>query len=127
MHLPAPAPNSYQKQFGALRSHVAEKESGFTQAREENVRLRDGLGAYQKEVERLAAENRILKRAVGIQNTKGKEVEGQLQQLQQAAGQAAEYIKRLEQSNYALSVRVQAMGSSGPNDFLGGQRNPDVF
>lgn len=54
-------------------------------------------------------------------------VESQLHDLQQAAGQAAEYIKRLEQTNYALSVRVQAMGNPGPSDFMGGQRPPDVF
>lgn len=55
------------------------------------------------------------------------QLEGQLHGLQQAGGQAAEYIKRLEQTNYALSVRVQAMGNSGPSDFVGGQRPPDVF
>lgn len=43
-------------------------------AREENGRLKEGMGMFQKELERLSAENRILKRAVGIQNTKGKEV-----------------------------------------------------
>lgn len=60
----------------ALRAHVVEKESGLGLARDENLRLKDGLGMYQKEVERLSSENRILKRAVGIQNSKGKEVGG---------------------------------------------------
>lgn len=55
------------------------------------------------------------------------QVESQLHSLQQAAGQAAEYMKRLEQTNYALSVRVQTMGNSGPSDFMGGQRPPDVY
>lgn len=63
----------------------------------------------------------------GNTNETNKQLENQLQNLQQAAGQAAEYIKRLEQTNYALSVRVQAMGNSGSNDFLGGQRPPDVY
>ncbi|CAM9990906.1 unnamed protein product [Scytosiphon promiscuus] len=114
-------------EVGALRAHSAEKEGALNMAQEENGRLKEGLGMYQKELERLSAENRILKRAVGIQNTKGKELEGQLHGLQQTAGQAAEYVKRLEQTNYALSVRVQAMGNSGPSDFMGGQRPPDVF
>ena len=61
-------------QVGALRQHVAEKDAGLNMAREENVRLKEGMGMYQKELERLTSENRILKRAVGIQNTKGKEV-----------------------------------------------------
>ena len=60
--------------MGALRAHAAEKESGFVLAREENARLKSSVGMYQKEVERLSGENRILRRAVGIQNTKGKEV-----------------------------------------------------
>eukprot|EP00903_Cladosiphon_okamuranus_P016127 g14883.t1 len=114
-------------EVGALRQHVAEKDAGLNIAREENTRLKEGMGMYQKELERLTSENRILKRAVGIQNTKGKELEGQLHGLQQAAGQAGEYMKRLEQTNYALSVRVQAMANSGPSDFMGGQRPPDVF
>ncbi|CAN0275329.1 unnamed protein product, partial [Pylaiella littoralis] len=116
-----------RREVGALHAQAAEKDGGLNMAREENARLKEGLGMYQKELERLASENRILKRAVGIQNTKGKELEGQLHGLQQAGGQAAEYIKRLEQTNYALSVRVQAMGNSGPSDFVGGQRPPDVF
>lgn len=58
----------------ALRAHTAEKEVGLTLAKEENARLRDGVGMLQKEMERLTSDNRILKRAVGIQNTKGKEV-----------------------------------------------------
>lgn len=61
-------------QIGALRALAAEKDSGLELAREENARLKGGVGLYQKEVERLTSENRILKRAVGIQNTKGKEV-----------------------------------------------------
>lgn len=61
-------------QVGALRQHVAEKDAGLNMAREENARFKEGMGMYQKELERLTSENRILKRAVGIQNTKGKEV-----------------------------------------------------
>lgn len=63
-----------KKQVGALRSQAAEKDGGLVMAREENARMKEGLGVFQKEMERLASENRILKRAVGIQNTKGKEV-----------------------------------------------------
>lgn len=57
-----------------MHALAAEKDSGLELAREENARLKDGVGLYQKEMERLTSENRILKRAVGIQNTKGKEV-----------------------------------------------------
>ncbi|CAN0505517.1 unnamed protein product, partial [Ectocarpus sp. 12 AP-2014] len=63
-----------RREVAALRAHAAEKESGLNMAREENGRLKEGMGMFQKELERLSAENRILKRAVGIQNTKGKEV-----------------------------------------------------
>lgn len=54
-------------------------------------------------------------------------MEGQLHALQQSAVQASDYMRRLEQTNYALSVRVQAMGNSGPSSFMGEQRPPDVF
>ncbi|CAM9775405.1 unnamed protein product [Choristocarpus tenellus] len=112
---------------GAMRDHLGEKEGELQKLRNENTRLGGGLGACQKEVERLQGENRILKRGMTIQNNKCRETEGQLHALQQAALQAAEYMKRLEQTNYALSVRVQAIGNSGANDFMGGQRPPDVF
>ncbi|CAN0552546.1 unnamed protein product, partial [Ectocarpus sp. 12 AP-2014] len=63
-----------RREVAALQAHAAEKESDLNMAREENGRLKEGMGMFQKELERLSAENRILKRAVGIQNTKGKEV-----------------------------------------------------
>ncbi|CAM9863819.1 unnamed protein product [Discosporangium mesarthrocarpum] len=115
-----------RKEMVAMRAHLGEKEGELLRVRDENSRLQGGVGVYQKEIERLHGENRILKRGVTIQNTKCKEVEGQLLALQHAALQAAEYIKRLEQTNYALSVRVQTMGSPGTNDFMG-ERPPDVF
>lgn len=61
-------------QVVALRTHAAEKDAGLNMAKEENARLKEGVGMFQKELERLSSENRILKRAIGIQNTKGKEV-----------------------------------------------------
>jgi hypothetical protein len=107
------------------RAHIAEKEAGMVAA----------AGAVAADLERTQAENRILKRAVTIQNTRCKEVEGQLSSLQAAAMQAAEYVKRLEQTNYALGMRVQQMDAgqqhssqgSGGGGFFGGHRPPDVF
>jgi hypothetical protein len=106
-------------------AHIAEKEAGMAAA----------AGAVAADLERTQAENRILKRAVTIQNTRCKEVEGQLGALQAAAVQAAEYVKRLEQTNYALGMRVQQMDAgqqhssqgSGGGGFFGGHRPPDVF
>lgn len=65
---------SHVSQIGILRAQVEERGNGLNVVREENARLRDGLSTYQKEAERLQSENKILKRAVAIQNTKGKEV-----------------------------------------------------
>lgn len=83
-------------------------------------------GVLTRELEQMQHENKILKRAVTIQDGRYKEIESQLSSLQQIASQGAEYVKRLEQINYALGVRVQQMGQSN-NDFLGGLRPPDVF
>lgn len=67
----------HASQIGILRAQVEERGNGLNVVREENARLRDGLSTYQKETERLQSENKILKRAVAIQNTKGKEVSEQ--------------------------------------------------
>lgn len=70
-------------------------------------------------------ENRILKRAVAIQDGRQKELAGQNQQLQQVLAQAAEHVANLERVNRELRSKVES--NRGQYSFHTYDRPPDVF
>ena len=70
-------------------------------------------------------ENRILKRAVAIQDGRQKDLQGQNQQLQNVLIQAAEHIANLERINCEL--RAQLEPSRVQYSFHSFDRPPDVF
>lgn len=70
-------------------------------------------------------ENRILKRAVAIQDGRQKDLQGQNQQLQNVLTQAAEHIGNLERINREL--RIQLEPSRVQYSFHTFDRPPDVF
>ena len=72
-------------------------------------------------------ENKILKRAVAIQQERGNQANSELEGARQFKAQAEERIRRLEQMNLTLQYQLQAQSSSG-NDFIGfNPRPPDVY
>lgn len=72
-------------------------------------------------------ENKILKRAVAIQQERGQQMTAELEGARQYKVQADERIRRLEQMNLTLQYQLQANSTSG-NDFMGfGTRPPDVY
>ena len=70
-------------------------------------------------------ENRILKRAVTIQQDRQHQVNAELEGARTFKEQAEERIRRLEQMNLTLQYQLQAQNSSG-NDFMA-FRPPDVY
>ena len=70
-------------------------------------------------------ENRILKRAVAIQDGRQKELQGQNQQMQSVLLQAADHITNLERTNREL--RIQLESNRGQYSFHSFERPPDVF
>jgi len=120
----------YAQEFNNLRSQftaeLAERESQTNNLHSENVSLKQQLQQFQNELMKLQEENKILKKAVHLQNSKSKELEKSFNCQQQSLSQAAEHIKRLEQTNYALRVHLEA--NSTPQSFSSfEQRPPDVF
>ncbi|OQR89578.1 hypothetical protein ACHHYP_06196 [Achlya hypogyna] len=90
------------------------KEKELQDMRVEHDRLRQICTDQAKEAEKVQAENKILRRAVAIQNQQKEEATTENGMLKQLAHQAAEHIKRLEQTNYALRVHLQtSTGSNG--------------
>ncbi|GJP55373.1 hypothetical protein CLOM_g14338 [Closterium sp. NIES-68] len=83
--------------------------------------------AAQHQMAALVKENAILKRAVAIQHERQREHqarEEELVQLKQALAHYQEQLRKLEVSNYALSLHLQKAQGTGtiPNRF-----HPDVF
>ena len=72
-------------------------------------------------------ENKILKRAVTIQQERGNQMISELENARQYKVEAEERIRRLEQMNLTLQYQLQNSSSMG-NDYMRfSPRPPDVF
>jgi hypothetical protein len=84
-------------------------------------------------------DNKLLKKAVAIQDGRYKELASQFNQLQQLAAQAAEHIAQLERTNRAMADQMRLMsygeggggagagGGGGFGGFYHGGGPPDVY
>mmetsp|Transcript_37988 Transcript_37988/g.82604 ORF Transcript_37988/g.82604 Transcript_37988/m.82604 type:complete len:278 (-) Transcript_37988:410-1243(-) len=100
---------------------VTEKASTQGQVAKENATL-------QVQVQALARDNTILKRAVAIQNARQQEHanrEQEVAQLQQTIVQYQEQLRNAELHNYALSMHLRQATSSGADNTYN-PRNPDI-
>ena len=117
----------HQKEVDDLRRHIDHQSSEInrlTSEKDQAVAERDAL---RTEHDRATSENRILKKAVAIQQERGNQANSELEGARQFKAQAEERIRRLEQMNLTLQYQLQAQSSSG-NDFIGfNPRPPDVY
>ena len=75
----------------------------------------------------LANENKILKKAVAIQQERQTHLSHEIEEAKRVNGEASERIRRLEQMNLTLRYQLQAQQGAG-NDFMGfSPRPPDVY
>ncbi|OQR89490.1 hypothetical protein THRCLA_22681 [Thraustotheca clavata] len=103
---------------------VMRKEKEMHEMRIEYERMRGVCTEQARELEKIQGENKILRRAVAIQNQQKEETSQENAVLKQLAHQAADHIKRLEQTNYALRVHLQtSTGLIGSSDTF----SPDVY
>jgi hypothetical protein len=100
------------------------KEVEYQQFRQEAARMQEHIQAQDRDVQRLQSENKLLKRAITIQNQQKEECLQENAVLKTLATQAADHIKKLEQNNYALRVHLQTSTSSSG---MGSSPNPDVY
>ncbi|CAM9389061.1 unnamed protein product [Chrysoparadoxa australica] len=96
-----------------LHKQNLEFSVAMSRKEEEVKQITAAFESCRKETEKAEGENKLLKKAVVFHSNKSRELESQLQPLQQAAVQAANYIRRLEQTNYALSLRLSSMDQPG--------------
>ncbi|KAE9025881.1 hypothetical protein PR003_g9118 [Phytophthora rubi] len=103
---------------------ILKKEAEFQRLGQELQHTQERVAQQASDVARLQGENKLLKRAVGIQNQQKEEVQHENNALKQLATQAAEHMRRLEQANYTLRVHLQTSTSAGNGHQ---QQPPDVY
>lgn len=86
----------------------------------------EGFCSCQQQNVRLEEENKILKRAVAIQENRQKEQNNTNQQLRDALYQALEHIAGLERTNNNLKEMFRRSSSLG-TDYISPRPPPDVF
>ena len=100
------------------------QEVRLREAHAENVELAGANEGLKSDNQKLVDENRILKRAVGIQESRFKDSSAQNSQLREYLGQAADQIAKLERGTSLL--RMQLHRANTPNSFLD-DMPPDVY
>ncbi|KAG7379618.1 hypothetical protein PHYPSEUDO_008345 [Phytophthora pseudosyringae] len=103
---------------------IMKKDAEFQRLGQELQHTQERAAHQANDVARLQSENKLLKRAVAIQNQQKEEVQGENNALKQLATQAAEHMKRLEQANYTLRVHLQTSTSAGMGHH---HQPPDVY
>mmetsp|Transcript_3661 Transcript_3661/g.5564 ORF Transcript_3661/g.5564 Transcript_3661/m.5564 type:complete len:240 (+) Transcript_3661:559-1278(+) len=88
--------------------------------------LKSENGSLQTQNQKVEHENRILKRAVTIQQDRQHQVHAELEGARAFKEQAEDRMRRLEQMILTLQYQLQAQGSSAGNDFMA-FRPPDVY
>lgn len=111
-------PNPAHQKIQELQQVVQQQTAEIDHLKSEN-------GSLQTQNQKVEHENRILKRAVTIQQDRQHQVSAELEGARTFKEQAEDRIRRLEQMNLTLQYQMQAQNSAG-NDFMG-FRPPDVY
>mmetsp|Transcript_13552 Transcript_13552/g.20346 ORF Transcript_13552/g.20346 Transcript_13552/m.20346 type:complete len:203 (+) Transcript_13552:134-742(+) len=117
-----------QRQVVATREEccveLQKKQEEIDHVSAENNALKERLNDVEINNSRVLEENRLLKRAVHIQEGRQKEVMTQNQQLKQFLNQAADQISALERSNATLRSHMGMFNQPEP---VISHRPPDIY
>jgi len=118
----------HQKVVDDLRRHIDHQASEIDRLTSEKGRAESERDALRAEHGRVASENKILKKAVAIQQDRQNQAAAEVDAARRYRAEADERIRRLEQTNLALQYRLQAQDPCNGNDFMGfSPRPPDVY
>lgn len=96
--------------------------------KQEKSDLEGSLNNLKSEHERVVNENKILKKAVTIQQERQNHAVAEIEAARRFKFDAEDRIKQLEQIIYQLRYHLQAQQSNQTNDFMGfPPRPPDVY
>ena len=116
-----------QKVVDDLRRHIDHQSSEInrlTSEKDQAVAERDAL---RTEHDRVTSENKILKKAVAIQQERQNQASAEMDAARRYKAEADERIRRLEQMNLALQYRLQAQEPCAGNDFMGFSPRPPIW
>jgi predicted nucleic acid-binding Zn-ribbon protein len=125
------APNNNFAALATLRSEfqsvVENKDAEMKALRERNFQLESELNRTEGSRKANEDENKLLKRAVAIQDSRQRELISQNQQLQQVLAQAAEHIANIERVNRQLRSQLELINSPFTSFDDHNNRPPDVY
>mgnify|MGYP005993634369 CR=1 FL=1 len=108
---------------------LSRKDQEIQHIQQQNAQLNMRCQAMTNEHNAVLEENRVLKRAVAIQESRHRELSANHDQLQHVMGLAAEHVAKLEQANRDLTALVESSYQYGGGGSSGGfpRGPPDVY
>jgi len=111
-----------------LEKVVTSQANEIQSLKTDKQKVETSLNSHKTEHERVLNENRILKRAVTIQQERQNQAATELNAAHKYKFDAEERTKKLEQIILSLRYHLQTQQSNARNDFMGfTPRNPDVY
>lgn len=124
----ATAPASSQANTTFLQKVVEKQNAEIQSLREEKTQMQSTIHTLNESQERILHENKILKKAVTVQQQRQTHASNELEAARQYKEQAENKMRMLEQVISSLRYHLQAQQPHVGNDFMGlNQRPPDVF
>ena len=110
-----------------MRNLIEQKNIEIDRFKNDNLRNQHTLSQVNIAHEKVLSENRILKKAVSIQQERQNQAAQEVVMLRRQGEESSERIRRLEQMNRQLSFVVES-SSNNSHGFMGfGQPPPDVY
>mmetsp|Transcript_23376 Transcript_23376/g.35902 ORF Transcript_23376/g.35902 Transcript_23376/m.35902 type:complete len:229 (-) Transcript_23376:1033-1719(-) len=124
----AQAENSSQQRISELERVVQQQNGEVSQLKEERNDIEKSFASLKSVHEKTLNENKILKRAVTIQQERYNQAASEVECARQYKNNAEEKIRKLEQVIMTLRYHLQAQGAFMGNDFMGRPPHPpNVF
>lgn len=115
-----------ESQVSSLKHVVSMQTAEIESLKSDKVSLESTLNEVKCAHDKAVNENRILKRAVTIQQERQNHAAQEIQGARQFKAEAEDKLRKLEQMNLTLQYHLQAQNSTG-NDFMNFPRPPDVY
>lgn len=111
-----------------LQKIVDQQAAEITRLKSEKENVEKHFTEVKCHYDKISGENRILKKAVTIQQERQNQAAHEIGAANRYRVDAEERIRRLEQMNLNLQYRLQSQGSCNDNSFMGfNPRPPDVY
>eukprot|EP00566_Odontella_aurita_P028623 CAMPEP_0113590692 /NCGR_PEP_ID=MMETSP0015_2-20120614/36823_1 /TAXON_ID=2838 /ORGANISM="Odontella" /LENGTH=195 /DNA_ID=CAMNT_0000496927 /DNA_START=178 /DNA_END=766 /DNA_ORIENTATION=+ /assembly_acc=CAM_ASM_000160 len=120
---PSPA---QQKIIADLQRLVDHQATEIERLKAEKNAVESAASELKSSHDKAVNENRILKKAVTIQQERQKQASSEIESARGFRAEAEDRIRKLEQMNLTLRYHLQAQQPAIGNDFMG-SRPPDVY